>query len=404
MRKLPLLSLPFVVALLIGCGGGGANSLGSRGGGGSQSTQTTPVVLVDWPARTRNLTGPNSALSVSITLRELSPQGAQVVIKGDRAPSLSPFTQAFSASTTAQPGSYLLSARFYSGPGETGSVTATTGVDVGIASNGVISNTDGTALGPVAFSGKIQQVLIPAGQMFLVGAPKQVLVSAVSTSGSVLALSPGSYDFTVSRGTGDAVITPDGILSGISAGTVQITATVDGVFSSPTPGTVLGQLEFADPGFETPVYAPGTWVSDQQTQGPWSGHFTLGHDTWGIADGAGSWGNTAHSGNQYAFFQRGASIYQTIQGTVPGVTYQVSFWAAGRDGNVGGNTPDPMHVLADGNTILPEFTPPGTPWEQYTTQTFVATSTSVTITFQGRDTGYDESDLLDDLHLITVVQ
>lgn len=67
----------FVALLLIGCGGGGGGN-----GSGSGPTNATPFVKVDWPTRSREVSGPSSALSVQFTLTPST--GATVVITGDR--------------------------------------------------------------------------------------------------------------------------------------------------------------------------------------------------------------------------------------------------------------------------------------------------------------------------------
>jgi hypothetical protein len=166
---------------------------------------------------------------------------------------------------------------------------------------------------------------------------------------------------------------------------------VSGLVNGPGP-------DFANSGFETPNLGAGVWVYEP------SGFVWAGTPNgWGMGNQATSWG-AAHTGNQFAFMQGVATLSQTVSGLTIGNRYQVTFWCCTRDGDVGGNTTEPIGVLANGTPILTPFNPaaPGQ-WTEYATEAYTATSTSVTFSFQTQDpTGQDCTDLLDDVHLVEV--
>lgn len=169
---------------------------------------------------------------------------------------------------------------------------------------------------------------------------------------------------------------------------------------------VASAQAFGNAGFESPAVAEHAFLSgvDSPTfAAPW-----FGAHSFGIANGSGSWGTAAHSGSQYAYVQStnefggAGSMFQTLNGLTIGGTYSINFWMARRNGNVGANNSNAISVLAGTQTILaPTFSPDAT-WRSYTTAAFVATSTSVTITFQGQvptSTMTDTASLLDDVTL-----
>jgi hypothetical protein len=162
---------------------------------------------------------------------------------------------------------------------------------------------------------------------------------------------------------------------------------------------VVAASDFANSGFEDPKIP-----SDSHTRGgppgfSWGGQFTYG--AWGVANGSGSWGHAAHTGNQYAFVQRGGSISQTLTGLVKGHRYQVVFWMMRRNGDVGGNAPTPLTVTLNSTRIFGPYLPPDRDsWLQFVTDVFVADGKPATFEFATPAGGMDAADLLDDIHLI----
>jgi hypothetical protein len=161
----------------------------------------------------------------------------------------------------------------------------------------------------------------------------------------------------------------------------------------------VGTTDFADSSFETPLLKAGSWQVAPTGSG-WTWNEPSGAGQSGIANGSGSWGTGAHSGAQYAFIQDGSSVQQTLTGLVVGQKYVVQFWMATRNGDVGGNTPAPMVVTANGTAIFGPTTPSGAAWVQQTSATFTATQTSYTFVFKTNTGNGDSTDLIDDVHLV----
>jgi len=101
--------------------------------------------------------------------------------------------------------------------------------------------------------------------------------------------------------------------------------------------------------------------------------------------------------------QGGATMNQTVTGFVVGQTYEVTFWSSMRTGDVGGDAPVPMTVTANGATIWgPQEPTSDRNWDQYTTSPFTAAQTSYTFEFATQSQDYDGSDLLDDVHVVSI--
>jgi len=160
--------------------------------------------------------------------------------------------------------------------------------------------------------------------------------------------------------------------------------------------------DFVNGGFEYPVIATDQWAPRPAGWG-WYGAYNVG-----IANGNGSWGTGAYQGQQYGYIESDGIDYpgkqgwieQTITGFVIGDTYDVTFWMAQRNGDVGGNTSNPIEVILNGSSFLmgPTYDP-DTDWSYYVTDSFVATSTTNTIRFQTTQTYVDSANLLDDIHI-----
>jgi hypothetical protein len=118
----------------------------------------------------------------------------------------------------------------------------------------------------------------------------------------------------------------------------------------------------------------------------------------------------AESGRQYAFLQSSASVdahhagcSQTISNIKIGASYKVTFWMARRNGDVGGNVPEPVGLTANGTAIFTPTAPPNdTVWHSYASAVFVATATTYTFVFSTEPPkgGQDASSLLDNIQLV----
>ncbi len=393
----------FLCFVLSGCGGG----VGSNNATGMVNTS----VAVDWPLRTRVVSGPSSALSVSFIFHDPAGRQADLPFVADRSDVLAEHNENYVPTSKIHAGLWVLSGIFYAGISETGTAVATFSANVSVQSDGTVTKPNGTALGAIQFNGIIKSVAIAAGQSVTVGNHVQVAASALDSVGTPVPITPGSFNFAVVPGGSTVSVTPDGITLGLSPGNATLTATVDGLTSAEATVTVPVPVivDFLNPGFETPILAAHTWEEPPDASVIWEGPVAGG---FGIANGSGSWGSVSHSGNQYGFLQRAdtagvhqGSCQQTITGMSVGQKYQVSFWMARRNGNVGGNSPAPVSLMANGATVFSATAPPNdTSWHAFNSSVFTATSSSYTFKFQTSPPvpGVDTSSLLDDIHLSLV--
>ncbi len=169
--------------------------------------------------------------------------------------------------------------------------------------------------------------------------------------------------------------------------------------------TTFGQT-FFNASFEQPDVGTGGWAPRPDGWG-WGGMYNAG-----IANGNGSWGTGAHSGNQYAFVEsdgidfpgQQAWMEQTVSGFTIGQQYAVTFWMARRNGDVGGNVSNPMLVLLNHQDVI--FNPTyanSEDWTQYSTSVFTAHQTSNTFTFETIQTFVDSANLFDDMAIVEPV-
>ena len=177
-----------------------------------------------------------------------------------------------------------------------------------------------------------------------------------------------------------------------------------GTMSLYLTSTSFGQT-FINPGFENPVIGSGNW-SPMPADWGWSGQYNVG-----IASGSGSWGTGAHSGNQYAYVESDGLdfpgqqgwIEQIVGNFVIGETYNVSFWMARRNGNVGANVSNPLMIILNGSTVIlmPTYDPDPN-WNLYHTSNFVAAYVTNSFRFQTTQTGVDSANLIDDITINAV--
>ncbi len=109
----------------------------------------------------------------------------------------------------------------------------------------------------------------------------------------------------------------------------------------------------------------------------------------------------APEGNQIAFMQ-GSTLSQTISGFELGVTYSVS-WLEQTRLNFGGD--NNLTVLLNGEVVFGSHLVDNTTWIEQTSNPFVATSESMTLTFLSNDPPLsgDNTVLLDDVHFNFVI-
>lgn len=209
------LILSLTLTAVVGCGGG------SRGGG---PTTTTTSLDVNWPARTRDISAPASALAAVATIPGAKPGGGDVVWTINRDPG----TAAYTGHYTSDPvtiGAYQVSVKFFAQPDGTGSV-------VGVASSPV-TIAPGHSLGTLLTVGTVTSVTLAPNQRVGIGQTVDLAYTVKDASGNLLAVTPGSAVFSQSSGAGALSVTPSGSATGLTLGSAAVTASVDGVSSPP---------------------------------------------------------------------------------------------------------------------------------------------------------------------------
>ena len=104
---------------------------------------------------------------------------------------------------------------FYANSNGTGSV-------VGVASSRINIPGDGTTTTTISTSGTIQSLVIPAGQTITLNQDSDINYTATNSSGTVLAISPGSAFYKVVSGTDVIKVDSNGQLFGEKPGTAQV--------------------------------------------------------------------------------------------------------------------------------------------------------------------------------------
>jgi hypothetical protein len=264
---------PLVVALLCsliftGCGGGGG------GGGGPIVPATSVKADIHWPARTRALEAPPSALSVVIILDNASPDGSDFTWVIDRGNDITDHTSSYTSPNAAKIGPADLTVRFYAQSGGNGAVVATGGGTVTI-------NADGSGIGTVTINNVISAVTVPAGQTISLGEVKDLNFSATESGGAIIAVTPGSVAWAVTGGADKLRINPNGMAEGLVPGTATVTATIDGKTSAPQTVTVVSGATITI----SPTEAALAFGATRQFTATVSGVTDTGV-TWSVQEGA----------------------------------------------------------------------------------------------------------------------
>ncbi|MEK7951627.1 hypothetical protein WKV53_14010 [Luteolibacter sp. Y139] len=148
--------------------------------------------------------------------------------------------------------------------------------------------------------------------------------------------------------------------------------------------------------FETPSLGTGGGAYQYNSAGgSWTFTAASGNNGSGLAGNGSAFGNpNAPGGTQVAFLQGTGTITQTMGGFTPNTGYRLNFKAAQRSGNA-----QTWTVKFDGTTIGTYNPGSGaTTFADYTTSTFITTSTTHTITFTGTNQpGGDNTIFLDNL-------
>lgn len=215
-----------MVLFLSGCGGGG-------GGGSSNTTPpatATPTISVDWPARSRNVSGPSSALSVAFTLAPLSVSGSNITWEGDRSSALTAHTDAFAAGSSGTVGEWQLTGTFYAGAAETGAVVGTVSTPVDLAANGTLTTITGAPLS-VVFTPVVKSAVVAASQTLPFFQTTTLTATALDANNNAVAVSPGSFIWTQNSGSSSFSLTAAGVGTPIASGSGTVSVAIDGVTS-----------------------------------------------------------------------------------------------------------------------------------------------------------------------------
>ena len=342
MRLTVLVGLLWII---LGCGGGG---------GGGKSASPTPVnssVSVAWPVRSKSIIAPSSGLSVKFLLHDPTGKQTDVSWIGNRSTNVLAHTETYASTTTLLPGKFVLSGVFYASADALGVAVATFGANVSVTSRGTVADANGSPLTPIQFTGSIHSVVVAASQIVTVGSnTTQLAASALDANGSVVAISPGSYQFAIASGRAFLSLTPAGVASGLAKGTANVTVTVDGLTSAPTSVSVVGStttsVSVAWPERSRSINGPSSALSVK----------LLLHDPSGVQN------DITWTGNRSTDLSAHTETYQTPTQCIPG-TYGLSgtfYSTASLSGIIVANFSVNVAVQQDGTLTNPDGSTLGT--------------------------------------------
>lgn len=209
------------VVLAVGCGGGGG---GNGGGGGSTDQYARPKVTIAWGPRSKAVSGPSSALSAVIELKNASRTGGDVSYSVDRSGPAEGSSVVYTGAQDVKVSNTTMIVRFYS-------ATAGGGTLVGTASGLVPVAADGTITTSIATDGIIKSVEVPAGQILTVDEKRALNFGAYDADHDLVAVTPASATWNVVNGA-DKLTFAEGEAKGVATGEAEVTATVDGKTSA----------------------------------------------------------------------------------------------------------------------------------------------------------------------------
>lgn len=229
---LTILIAILVVFNLSGCGG--ASGDGTR-------ADANPIVVIDWPTRTRGIDAPSSALSANIVLRSNTVGQADNTLFALRSSNLSAHSQAYTLPAKSKLGQYTLKIVFRSGTTETSQGVGLVNVPVKLTSSGLV-NPNGSPMGKVAFDHLIDSVTIAPNQTVGVGGILQLTATPRDKFTNPVVVSPGSFNYKLRSGAANMSVAPDGVATGIAVGSALVYATVDTVQSPDASVNVVTEI------------------------------------------------------------------------------------------------------------------------------------------------------------------
>jgi len=253
-------------------------------------------------------------------------------------------------------------------------------------------------------------VTVPAAPANLIASPGNSQVDLAWSA------SAGATSYNLYRGTssGGEILVQTGITgtdytdTGLSDGityyyevTAVNSAGESGVSNEASVTLTAATDTIGDPGFELPALGTGSSAYAYDPSGsPWSfsGSSPSGSGVAGNGSAFTSGNPNAPQGTQVAFLQETGTISQSVDFTAG--TYVLSFQAAQRGNYQASN--QTFQVLVDG-TVVGTFTPAGTSYAEYSTDSFTVASGPHTIEFAGIDpNGGDNTVFLDEVSLTAV--
>jgi hypothetical protein len=192
-----------------------------------------PVLSIAWPARTRDVNSPNSALSFSAVFHRTDTSTTDVTVTGDRDSNLAAHSTSYTAgSTVSLAGTYSLAVKFYAAAAQGGQIVGTASTPLTVGPNGVLLNAQGQPLGTINFSGTVKSAVVNPGQSYPVGQTGTLAASALDGNGQPVVVSPGSLTFSLISGSAYLALSPDGSFTAQSVGTASVQVSIDGVTSA----------------------------------------------------------------------------------------------------------------------------------------------------------------------------
>lgn len=218
-----------ILLAVAGCGGGGSNSV---------VPTATPQISIDWAARSRAFSGPSSAQSVKITIRNATTSGADVTFNKDRTATPDAYTGNYTSPQAVKVGPHQVDVQFFADAAAGGAQVGSASIAAAVKNNGELVRADGSPLGNVQTASSIHTVTLVAGQSVEVGATKQLTFTAENGASQVVAVSAGSAFFSVTAGGANLTASASGVAQGVALGDATVVVTVDNVASAPATVSV----------------------------------------------------------------------------------------------------------------------------------------------------------------------
>jgi len=221
-----------------------SDNLSTNSGGGG--TITNPTITINWPARSRSISGPQSALSAILTFPSGTADGGIDNYYVTRDSNIAAHTETYTVSYTFDLGTYPMTADFYSTTDASGPVVATAGANVTFTASAL-------SVANIVFTENVAKVAVTSTSVPVGAAPALLQFAASDASGNAIALTPGSAFWALKSGGTYLSLAADGTASGIAAGNATVVATVDGV---PSPVSTI-QVKAATSNYLAPVPISG---------------------------------------------------------------------------------------------------------------------------------------------------